>query len=494
MDIYNDNLNSDLRQNTVNIRTLMENSSDLIIKYAKIAGYNAAIICCEGMISTDTLANMVFRPLNLIKRTESMTPESLMEALQNDVFVAVSQVKVEKYDDLSYLIMSGFAVLIIEGIDHGIALGVQGFKTRGIEQVTTHQNLRSSRESFNEVVRTNMSLIRRRVKSPSLVMKIMKLGDRSHTDVCVCYLKDKANPELISGVVEKLERVGLNIVLESGYLQPFLESSKNHIFSEVGVTERPDSFVAKLYDGRIGVIIDGTPFAIYVPKLFIENFQTMDDYTSPQFFVAFIRFIKYFAFAFTTTLPGFYVAMANFNPELIPNPLLFNLLVSVQSTPFPLVFECLIVHVMYEIMREAGIRLPVYTGHVVSIVGGLVIGDILISAGLVGAPMLLIVAISAISSFIIPDLYESIVIIRFGFIFAGGFFGLYGLTIFGVIVLIKIFSMSNYGVPYTAPLAPMTFRGLRDFLYRAGWRTLVKNDLPIDKMRGVHISKEHEKS
>lgn len=491
MDIAKMKLSEDLRMNTVNLRTLMENSSDLIIKYGKVSGNSVCFILCEGMTGTDTLANMLYRPLNELSTTHRhLEVKTLAEHVQNELLIAAEQQQAQTYEELAHLIMSGFAVLLIEGLGYGIAVGVQGFKSRSVEQATTHLNLRSSRESFNEVIRTNLSLVRRRVKSPSLIFNMMTLGDRSKTDVCVCYIKDKADAVLVKQIKDRLKRIDINSILESGFIQPFLQDKNNMVFSEIGTTERPDTFAAKLYDGRIGIIVDNTPFALYVPQLFIENFQTMDDYSGMPVYVTLIRWLKYFAAALTVLLPGFYVALANFHPELFPNSLLFNLSVSTVSTPYPLLLECVIIHVMFEIMREAGLRLPTYVGHAVSIIGGLVIGQIVVSAGLVGAPMVLIVAVTAISSFIVPDLYDSIVVLRFGFMLVGGFWGLYGITLLAFIVALKICSMSNHGVPYTAPLAPFSWQAMRDVLTRVSWHRLVKRDVRLQDLEGVEFTND----
>lgn len=489
MDIDRTDLSTEIRVNVTNLKTLMDDSSDLLLKYAKVGGQEICIVCCEGMTSSEKIANMIFLPLNNIGNEKIIEPNELFKILKDELLVAVEQNQVQTYTDFMSLIMSGYVVILIEGVKYGFAIGVQGYNVRSVEQSTTHLNLRSSREGFNEVIRTNMSMLRRRIKSPTLVFKMLKVGQRSNTDVCVCYLSDKASAELVKSVIKRIENIDINMVLESGYIQPFLQSKHNKIFSEIGSTERPDIIAGKLSEGRVAVLVDGTPFALYLPYLFIENFQTMDDYTGLPVYITIVRFLKYFAFTLTVLLPGLYLALADFHPELFPNSLLFNLLVSEQSTPFPLLIECVIIHMLYEIMYEAGLRLPTYVGHVVSIVGGLVIGQIVVSAGLVGAPIVLIVAISSITGFVVPDITDAIVVLRFAFIFAGGFWGLYGIILLGMIVMIKVFSMSNHGVPYTAPISPFTGKALRDFIVRSGWRKLAKDDIKLQELVGVNPGK-----
>jgi spore germination protein KA len=381
--------------------------------------------------------------------------------------------------------MSGFAVILADGCEKGVAIAVQGFNSRSVDKPLIHSNMRGSNEGFVEALRTNITLVRRRLKTHDFVVNTTTIGDVSKTDVSVCYLKSKASPEMVAQITEKIKNIPVSLILESGYIEPFLQDDGNGIFSQVGVTDRPDNFAAKLYDGRIGVLVDGTPYAIFLPLLFSEHFQTMDDYSGLTVYATFCRWLKYIAFFLAILLPGFFVAVTNFNPEFFPPTILFNIISAEQKTPFTILTECMIIVVIYEIMREAGLRLPSVVGHAVSIVGGLVLGDIVINVGLISAPIVLVVALSVISSFVVPDLYPAIAILRIAFILAGGFFGIFGIAVLSVIIMMKIFSQSCYGVPYMAPISPFTRRAALDYFIRRDWRELVKYDVNINEMVGV---------
>lgn len=487
-------LEKDLGRNTVNVRAIMRNSSDLNIKYAKAGGVSVCILFCEGQTDTNQMANLIFRPINSIGNEKKLDPARVMEIMQGELLLAGEQHQIDDYEQLTAMIMGGFCVILADGVTHGIAIGVQGFEKRSVSEPSTHVNLRGSREGFVEAVRTNMSMLRRRIKSPDLVFKLSTVGSLSNTDICLCYIESKVSRELLEDIERRLEELPLSAILEGGYIQPFLEEKGSLIFDEAGITERPDTLAAKLYEGRVGIIVDGTPFALIIPRLFTENFQTLDDYTQKPVYVAIMRALRYLAFAASVLLPGFYVAIANFHPELIPNSLLLNLAASIQITPYNLLTECLLIHIFYEIMREAGLRMPSNLGHAVSIVGGIVIGDIVVSAGLIGAPLVLIVAVSSIASFIVPDIYNSIVVMRFAFIIAGGMWGLFGITILGTLFLLKICSMRPYGIPYTSPVSPFSLRGMRDTLIRAGWRTLAKNDVKIQDLNGSDLGRAERKN
>lgn len=492
MELKEQNLTSSLDENIINLRTVMSNSSDLIIKYAKTGGHRICIVFCEGMTSTETMADLIFQPLNSL--AAEMPLERLIRTLEDGIIIAGEQKQADTYSDICENIMSGFVAILVEGLDHGITIGVQGYASRSVEPPSTHSNVRGSRDGFVEVVRTNVSLVRRRMKNTDLVFKMMKLGDMSNTDVCMCYIKGTADKKLVKEVEKRLKELPLNTILEGGFIQPFLENPGNQLFSEVGATERPDVFTAKLHEGKIGVLVDGTPFALYLPKLFMENFSVIDDYTGRPFFTALIRVIRYLAVIFATVVSGFYVALANFNPELFPEALLLNLATSIQDTPYPLLAECLLIHVFYEVMREAGLRIPTNIGHAVSIVGGLVIGDIVVSAGLVGAPMVLMVAMSAITSFVVPDLYDSIAVLRFAYIIVGGVWGLFGITILSAIIAVKLCSQESYGVPHTAPISPFSPKALRDFIVRRSWRKIAEKDYRIQDLTGVNMGETGDNS
>lgn len=479
-------IDSSLDKNLERVKAMTGGSSDVIIKDGAMCGQKIAVLTCEGMTSTDTLAQLIYSKLNNLGDEKTLPPDEIMARMFGDYLIAAEQLEVVNLGDLILKMQSGFAIILVDGCTRAIAIGIQGYPARGVDEPSGELNVRGSREGFVEVIRRNMALIRRRIKSPTLVFEMSVIGERSNTDICLCYLSDKVSPKLLEDVKRRLKSVKLNTILESGYLQPFLEGSGGWFFSECGTCERPDSFAAKLYEGRVGILVDGTPFALTVPYLFIENFQTLDDYTQKPFYVLFIRIVRLAAYFITLFLPGAYVAIASYSPEMLPSSLLLNLAAAEQTAPYSLMAECLLIHFLYEILREAGIRLPRPIGHAIGVVGGIVIGDITVNAGLVGAPMVLIVALSGLCSFVVPALYERTVVLRFIYILAGGIFGLFGLLLAAGVILIKMCSLNTYGVPYMAPISPFSPRSSRDMLVRAGWRRLQKGDVTLQGLNGSH--------
>ena len=333
-----------------------------------------------------------------------------------------------------------------------------------------------------------MTMVRRRIKSPLLKFELMTLGKTSKTDICLMYMTDKVSNKLLREIRYKISQIKLDIILTSGYIQPFLEGKPWSLFSDVGTTERPDVLAAKINEGRIAIVVDGTPYALIVPYLFSENFQSLDDYSHRAYYASFIRIIKYFSFIATILLPALYVGVGTFHPELLPHALLFNISAAEEITPFPLMIEALIIHLLYEIMREAGLRLPRPIGHAVSIVGALVIGDAAVSAGLIGAPMVLVVAMTAISSFVVPSLYEPVAVLRFAFIIIGGTLGLYGITLGCMMILLNICSLSNFGFIYMSPIAPFSFSAMRDTFIRISFPKMQRKNIKIQNLNGMEVN------
>ncbi|MEE1076534.1 MAG: spore germination protein [Acutalibacteraceae bacterium] len=465
-------IGDNLDKNIEYLKDKFNSSVDFTIRYLNVNNVRSALITMEGMCNKDTLSLTVINPL----LTQNYPPVEKMELflyVERSVLASSEISRVEEYEKIMQFIMSGFAVLLIDGCSTALSIGAQGFSFRSVSEPESEVSERGSREGLVEPLRINMTLVRRRIKNPNLKFETMTLGGVSKTDICLCYLTDAVSDTILEKLRKKLKEIDLDNVLASGYLVSYLEDENDHsLFSGVGVTERPDTVSGKINEGRIAILIDGTPSALIIPHLFIESFQTMGDYSYKPYYATLIRWLKYVCFFVASLLPGLYSAVALFNPELFPEQILNKVATSIGSTPFGLVTEILLVLFMYEIMREAGLRLPKTLGHAVSIVGALVIGDTAVSAGLIGAPTLMIVALTAIASYVIPTLYPQMCVLRVLFIFAGGLFGIWGVVLLFCVVVINICGKSVLGVPYTMPLAPFKLFGMRDVAIRGDWRLL----------------------
>lgn len=483
------NLSGDIDENIDNIKCILKNCSDLLLNPFLISGIKCNLVCLEGMVSTSTITNLILNPLTELKLPDDVNGKEVYDHIDKRMLLTTDRGIVTDYGDLIRRLMSGFAILLVDGSDKAFGLGVQGYAVRGIDEPSSEGNIYGSHEGFTETVRTNMSLVRRRIKSPLLKFELFPVTDLSNVDVIVSYMTDRVPKKLVENVKKQLKGMKLETVLSGGYIEPFLNNTKLSLFSGVSVTERPDVFCAKILEGRIGVMIEGTPFSLILPALFIENFQTLDDYTFRPYFTTLIRWVRYIAFIVSVFLPAVYVAVVTFHPELFNHTMLIILSEAEELAPLPLMIEALIVLIFYEIIREAGVRLPKSVGGAVSIVGGLIIGDAAVSAGVISNPLLLVCAIAVTSSFVIPSLNQPVTFLRFAAVIAGGTAGLFGIALIAALMIVNICSLENAGTPVMSPVSPFTPRAMRDVMLRAGFKKMQQETVSIESLNGVNMKK-----
>lgn len=459
--------------------------SDFLLREIKVCGKKAVFCAIDGLVDTVALSNTVTEPI-LKCAVEFTEGAEAFEYIKMQVAGAAELDEAETFEDLEFYIMSGFAALYIEGCRKALVFGVQGWNRRNTDEPTNEAMVKGAKECFVETLNDNKALLRKRLKTPKLKLKQMKLGSEAEVPVVIAYVEDRANPDDVLTIENRLKSAPLETVNDFGVLCDYITERKRSFFSTVGNTERPDVFASKLLEGRVGVMIEGTPFAMYTPYLFTDNFSSLDDYNNPPFYASFIRLLKYFAFGVSLLLPALYVAVGSFHQEMIPTTLLYLVASSEETTPFPLLLEAIIIHILYEIMREAGLRLPNTIGHAVSIIGAIVIGEAMVTAGIIGEPMLVVVALTAIASYVVYPLYESVAVLRLIFILIAGFTGVYGLVLFGSALFVNICSLSSLGVPYSAPLTPLTPSSLGDTVIRKSWRQLAQRNIRIKNLKGVN--------
>lgn len=476
-------------ENLKNIRAALQDTADFMVREIAVCGIKVKLMMFEGQFNLQTLSEILLEPLLQLSLPQP-SAEKLENWILNETVLGMDQSQVETLGELFPFLMSGFAGIMIDGAEKTIVCGVQGFSFRSVSEPSAEENVRGSREGFTEPIRINMTMVRRRIKSSSLKMELMKAGVKSRTDLCLLYQTDMVDPQLLEEIRRRIRSIPTDLILESGYIQPFLDSDILSIFSNVGTTERPDTLCAKISEGRVGILVDGTPFALILPYFFNENFQSIDDYTHRPYYAFFERMLKYLAFFFTVLLPGLYVAVGSFHPELLPEALLLTVTAAEQDVPFPLVGEALLIHFIYELMREAGLRLPRPIGHAIGIIGALVIGDAAVSAGLISSPMVMVVALTALSSFVVPGLFQEVTVLRFAFILIGGMLGVFGIALGLAVMGLNLCSVNAYGIPAMAPQSPFQLFAMRDVLFRAGWKRLGRKKLQIYDFPGAEADRE----
>ncbi|MFW6006543.1 MAG: spore germination protein, partial [Halanaerobiales bacterium] len=362
----------------------------------------------------------------------------------------------------------GTSVILIDGFAETILCETKGPETRSIEEPTNEISIRGPRDGFVENIYTNISLLRKRIRTPHLWLENFKIGDLTKTEIAIAYIKGLASEELIEEVRSRLQKIDIESVLESGYLQEFLKDEPYTLFPLIERTERPDKVISCLTEGRVAILTNNTPFVLVVPTKYNMLLQTPDDYYEDFHIGSLIRILRHLAFIISILLPGSYVAIVNFHPELLPVGLLLRIASSREGVPFPVIVESLLMESIFEILREAGIRLPQAIGPAISIVGALVLGEAAINAGLVSPPMVIIVALTAIASFTTPDytLANTARILRYIFILLGGTLGLFGIQYGFLLTAIHICSLRSFGQPYFSPFAPLIWQDLKDSIIR----------------------------
>lgn len=467
------------------VRSAIENltgkSIDIVLHDFLLGGVRGLSLMCDGMCNRELITQSILRPIKLVTEEDVKTPEGnglsgeeLLSYVKENLVTETDIKEAKNLGDAIEGAMLGMFVIFFDTCDKALMFSVQGFMMRSIEEPVSEAQERGAREGFTESFKINMTMIRRRLRTADLRFEQMALGTNGNNIVAICYMESRVSQAVLTSVKKRLESAEFDMVLSSGYLQPYLDTEHTSFFTGVGVTERPDVACAKMGEGKIILLVDGTPFALYVPHVFVETIHSFDDYANRPFYTTFIRFLKFASFVISVTLPGIYVALAIFHQELFPADMFFTILSTELKTPFPIMLEALTIHLIFEVMREAGLRLPKTIGHAVSIVGALVIGEAAVTAGLVAAPMLIIVALTAISSFVLPEIYNSVAILRLIFIVVGGTLGMYGIILALLVLTVNMTAINPYGVPYTSPIAPLVMPAFRDLIYRQGWRKLSK--------------------
>lgn len=481
-----------LTDNLSALGVLFSDSFDFKIRRLSLGSIRAALICLDGMCNNAEIFQSVTLPLTQEYPAGESAP-AFYERVRDRISANVQQSEVFFVEDASAAVIAGNLLLLVDGVARSLVFGVQGYPKHAISDPQSDMQDQGSHDGFTDSFKDNATLVRRHLATDRLCIKNRLIGQTGKTNVLVCYLKDRASAEMVAEVFRRLDSVQLDLVPGSGCLSSFLEPAGWRVFPTVGSTERPDVFCAKLAEGKIGVIVDGTPHALLIPFLFIENFHTLDDYLKRPYYAFFLRVMKAVAFLVAVFLPGLYAAVLLFHPEILPDSVLGHIVSSQRQTPFPVLVESLVIHIIYEVVREAGLRMPKSVGHTISIVGALIIGDAAVSAHLISAPMLIIVALTAVSSAVVSDIQDPVSVLRLVFIVIGGVFGIFGIFLGAGALLLNFCAQRPYGIPYTLPFAPLRMTALkRDAVMRRDWKFLQKKQYD-PALAGEEGEQEHEK-
>lgn len=430
-----------------------------------------ALLFFDGMVNTEIINESVIKPLILADENETV---DVCEHIRTSVIFANEVEASKNVSDVLSAILYGDSALLIDGCDKAIIINTKGWRTRGVSEPTDERVLQGPREGFDEAVMLNAALLRRKLLTPDLCIEYITKGRKTDTKMFLCYLDSVADKGMITEIKRRISRIDIDGILDSNYINEQIKSHRNSLFKTCGTTERPDVVAAKLLEGRAALIVDGTPVVLTMPYIFSESFQSDDDYYINFWFAAIGRILRYISFFLSISVPAVYTALCIYHPYLLPTSLATSIATARSGIPFPTYIECFLLIFIFEILRETGIRMQQSMGHALSIVGGLVIGQSAVEAGFVSAPMLIAVALSGICGLMVPRLKGVVFYAKVGLTLGATLFGLFGYFFGVILLLVRIFSLDSFGVPYTLSLSEFNGQSLKDTLLRAPWWKMIK--------------------
>lgn len=433
--------------------------------------YSAVMFYYSTMIEQTMVNNDILKPLMQVPRHWEGKPidrDHLMDVLLHDAIIHSDVQPEGQVAKLIDGVLAGKTVVIVDGLDEAFVIGTRYIDQRAIEQPATEQVIRGPREGFIELLSTNIALLRYRLQTTDLRISTIELGRRTKSKVAICHMEGITNPDLLREVRKRLAAVDIDAVLDSGYLEQFIEDNHLTPFPQVQYTERPDKVAANLLEGRVAIIVDGSPLVLIAPTVFGQFYQTVEDYTERFVLMSAIRLARLVALVFSLVFPSLYVAIISFNPELIPTEFAVAVAGGRAGVPFPAIVEVLVMEISMEVLREATIRLPQQVGGALSIVGVLVIGQAAVAAGFASPITVVIIALTTIGSFATPAYNAALALrlLRFPLIILAGIFGLYGVMIGLILISNHLLSLKSFGIPYLTPLVPGQFQSMKDLIVR----------------------------
>ncbi|MCU6708922.1 spore germination protein [Paenibacillus sp. J5C_2022] len=481
-------LSPSLEANLHRIHARFGGSSDLVIRPFRgdaAPDRQLAIVYLDGLVDAESVQESVLEPIMAMRLPERMNAKGarLAEALRNCI-IAVGSVKdVGTLEEAMQHVTDGLCLILADGSGVALTANVIGGEQRAVTIPQTQTVIRGPQQGFVENIATNVSLVRRIIRSPDLHIRTRKIGRQSNTNVAVLYMHGIADEGVVKEVFKRLSAIDIDVVLESGYIEEYIQDETFTLFPTMLNSERPDVVAASLAEGRVAIIVDGTPIVLVAPATFFSFFQSAEDYYQRFDIATFVRMIRYFAYAFSMLLPSIYIAVTTYHQEMLPTTLLISLAAQREGVPFPGLVEALLMELTFEVLREAGLRMPRAIGPAISIVGALVLGQAAVQAGIVSAGMVIVVSFTAISNFVLPDynLAATSRLIRFAFMIMAGLLGLFGIFVLVLVLLVHMVSLRSFGVPYMSPIAPGS-KGKwlwRDVFIRVPWWAVLMRPLDL---------------
>ena len=473
-------LSVSLKSNQKNLQKLLPSEDILYYAFQTENGTPCVIVYADGVVNKELLGELVARPLSALKipskkqnghtmyalnnKTDEVDKEAetSLETLIKTTLLFPELKTVTTFQDAQKEILDGNSLVIIDGCSTGFIVGAKLPPTRAVTEPPTDVTVKGPREGFVEDVKVNMGLLRKRLKTPALQLETIRVGKRSNTAVTFCYLSGIADENLKEQLKAKLRETEIDNVADSSYIAALLSPRKHSVFHTIGTTEKPDLFAAKLSEGRIGILVDGSPIALTLPYILAEDLQSSEDYFISPFMATLVRFLRCIALLVAILLPAFYVSIQLFKMQLLPLGLTLTIASSIRNLPLSPSLEMFVVLLLLEILKEASIRMPKYVGMSLSVVGALVLGETAVSAGFLSTPAIIIVAFSGICLYTVPNFVETGSILRWLFLLVAGSIGPFGIVLLIAFLLYYLMSADIFGTPLLAPFSPFIHTDLRD--------------------------------
>lgn len=461
-------LHKSLDQNKAYLKDIFRNCSDVVFREFEIltpSPVKVLMIYVDGLSDQNLVSENVIKSLmqNYLGESNKAVEPVIKHVMEN--VISMSDIKMSsEMIALTDAVLTGDIILLIEDQEMGLIISARGYESRDVAEPESEKLVRGPRDGFTENLRTNTTLIRRRIKTSRLKFEMKEIGTLTKTAVTIAYIEGIANDKVVEEARRRISRIDIDSILESGYIEEFIEDSPWSIFPQMDVTERPDKVCAHLVEGHVAVLVDTCPFILLFPIIFVQLLQSPEDYYLRPYLGSFLRILRFVTLNMALLLPSFYIAITTFHQEMLPTQLLISIAQARAGVPFPAFVEAILMEISFEIVREAGIRLARPVGQAVSIVGALVIGQSAVEAGLVSSAMIIVVALTAMASFTLPSFHaaSSIRLLRFPIMMLAASLGLFGVMVALLAILIHLCSLRSFGIPYLSPIAPLSIRDLKD--------------------------------
>lgn len=443
-----------LEDNIKVFNELFHDCADIKRRTMKL-GKELKLSCFIGYVEV-AVGNMIIEQSvlgKLLNTLWEMPEDKILEYLRENSFGISDVTEYKTMEEAATGMLTGDAIFFIDGYDRALKIKDKGYPNMGVKESQSEKVIRGSNEGFAESIKVNTALIRKRLRTPKVKVKESFAGKRSYTNVNLVFMEDLIHPELLENIEKRLQSFEIDGVGDSGIIEQLTEGSWLSPFPQFQTTQRPDRAVMAILEGRIVLLTDNSPVALILPASYNSFIQTSDDYYSRWEIASFTRILRYIASFLAMTLPGLYLAVTNFHTQILPTDLLLSFAAARQGVPFPAVVEILIMELAFELLREAGVRLPGPMGNTIGIVGGLIIGQAAVEANIVSPIVVIVVALTALCSFAVPneEFATAFRILKFGFIFPCAYLGFFGFLLSLLVVLVHLSHLESFGVPYLTP-------------------------------------------